>query len=62
MKKNKLFFLILLVVGLSILIFNIQIPCGGMNKNGDTWNGKCAYGPLLIKNIQNGHFFLPLGY
>ena len=62
MKKYLLLLIILLLVGLLVAIFNIQIPCGGINENGAMWDGTCAYGPLLLKNIQNGHFFLPFGY
>lgn len=62
MKKNILLIIVLLFVGLLVVIANIQIPCGGMTEDGTLWDGRCAYGPLLIKNIQKGHFFLPFGY
>lgn len=62
MKKFILILTILLFVGLLLKIFTIKIPCGGMTEDGILWDGTCAYGPLLIKNIQNGHFFLPFGH
>ena len=66
MKKKKkyilIFLIILFLIGLLVTIFYIPIPCGEMTKGGTFWEGTCSYGPLLIKNIQNGHFFLPFGY
>lgn len=70
MKKKKLLIIVLIIVllliGLLTTIFFIQIPCGGIIEEGGVfrgmWDGTCAYGPILIKNIQNGHFFFPFGY
>jgi len=63
MKKFILISLIIFfLIGLLVAIFFIPIPCGGMTQDGAMWEGACAYGPLLIKNIQKGHFFLPFGY
>ncbi len=61
--KMKMIWLIVLILVVAILlaVYNIQIPCGGMTEDGAFWDGTCAYGPILLKNIQNGHFFLPFG-
>lgn len=62
MKKTLVIFglvSILFVAVILILIYFIQVPCGGMTKEGALWDGTCSYGPLLIENLKNGHFFLP---
>lgn len=62
MKKYLWLIILLIVILVLVSIFFIQIPCGGMTEDGTLWDGTCTYGPLLIENIKNGHFFLPFGY
>ncbi len=62
MKKFILPIIIILIILALIGIYFIQVPCGGMTKEGYLWDGTCTYGPLLIENIKNGNFFLPFGY
>lgn len=63
--KNKKVVVIVVIfasfVGLLVAIFNIRFPCGGMTEEGALWDGECAYGPQLIKNIMHGRFFPPFG-